>query len=314
MATVKMKKNKVLITTSKFAEFDNSPLELLEANNFEYKLNPLERKLTKKELLSLQPSYNCLLAGLEILDEEIFKSSKFDVISRVGTGMNNVDLVAAKKFDISVYNTPLGPTQSVAEITVASLLSLLRKIPQANNDLHNGKWKKVYGNLLYQKDILFIGYGNIAKKVHDLIRPFDVCVHIYDPFLKNDFSSDVHFYSDLSNVLPKVDIISIHSSSEVEIISKNEYDQMKEGVYILNSSRGEVLNESLLENYLKNGKIAGAWLDVFCDEPYNGNLVNYKNVILTPHIGSYSFEGRTFMETSAVENLINHFKKNANDK
>lgn len=314
MATVKMKKNKVLITTSKFAEFDNSPLKLLEENNFEYKLNPFERKLTKKELLSLQPSYNCLLAGLEILDEEIFESSKFDVISRVGTGMNNVDLSAAKKFDISVYNTPLGPTQSVAEITVASLLSLLRKIPQANNDLHNGKWKKVYGNLLYQKDVLFIGYGNIAKKVHDLIRPFDVCVHVYDPFLKNDFSSDVNFYTDLSDVLPKVDIISIHSSSENEIISKNEFDQMKEGVYILNSSRGEVLNEVLLEAYLKNGKIAGAWLDVFCDEPYHGNLVNCKNVILTPHIGSYSFEGRTFMETNAVENLINHFNRNSNDK
>ena len=73
-----------------------------------------------------------------------------------------------------------------------------------------------------------------------------------------------------------------------------------------------MLNESLLETYLNNGKIAGAWLDVF-EEPYNGNLVNYKNVILTPHIGSYSFEEGAFMETSAVENLINHFKKNAKD-
>ena len=114
--------------------------------------------------------------------------------------MNNVDLVAAKKLDISVYNT-LGPTQSV-EITVASLLSLLRKIPQANNDLHNGKWKSLC-NFLYQKEILFIGYGNIAKKVHDLIRPFDVCNYVYDPFIKNDFSLDVHFYSDLIMFHPK---------------------------------------------------------------------------------------------------------------
>lgn len=309
-----MKKNKVLITTSKFAEFDNSPLKLLEKNNFEYLLNPFERKLTKAEFIELQPGFNCVLAGLEDLDDEVFRNSNLEVISRVGTGMNNIDHESAKKFNISVYNTPLGPTQSVAEITIASLLSLLRKIPQANNDLHNGKWKKVYGNLLYKKDILFIGYGNIAKKVHDLIKPFDVCIHAYDPYLKDISFSDVNFYNDLRDILPKVDIISIHSSGEKELISENEFNQMKDGVYILNSSRGEVLNENLLETYLKNGKIAGAWLDVFCDEPYNGKLTNYDNVILTPHIGSYSFEGRTHMETSAVENLINHFKKNSNNK
>jgi len=309
MAAIKMKKNKVLITTSKFAEFDHSPLKLLEDNSFEYLLNPLERKLTKSEFIDLQPGFNCVLAGLETLDEEVFNKSHLEVISRVGTGMNNIDQQSAKNHNIAVYNTPLGPMQSVAEITVGALLSLLRKIPQANNALHNKKWNKLFGNLLYKKEILFIGYGNIARKVHDLIRPYEVNVSIFDPFVNAEIFKDVKYYKNLSDALPKVDIISIHTSSAEEILSAKEFNLMKDGVYILNAARGEIINEQSLEIFLKNKKVAGAWLDVFWEEPYKGNLVDYSNVILTPHIGSYSYEGRISMETAAVENLINHFKK-----
>ena len=314
MATIKMKKNKVLITTSKFSEFDDAPLKLLEENSFEYLLNPFQRKLTKSEFIDLQPGFNCVLAGLETLDEEVFNKSNLEVISRVGTGMNNVDQKAAKNHNITVYNTPLGPMQSVAEITVGALLSLLRKIPQANNDLHNKKWNKLFGNLLYKKEILFIGYGNIAKKVHDLIKPYEVSVSVFDPFVDIDTLKNVKYYKNLSDVLPKVDIISVHTSSTEEILSVEEFNLMKDGIYILNSSRGEVINEKSLEIFLKNGKIAGAWLDVFWQEPYKGNLINYNNVILTPHIGSYSYEGRVIMETTAVENLINHFNKAINNE
>ena len=313
MATIKMKKNKVLITTSKFSEFNDAPLQLLEKNGFEYLLNPFERKLKKSEFIDLQPGYNCVLAGLETLDEEVFKKSKIEAISRVGTGMNNVDLKAAKNYNISVYNTPLGPMQSVAEITVGALLSLLRKIPQANNAMHNNEWNKLFGNLLYKKEILFIGYGNIAMKVHDLIKPYEVNVSIFDPFVDVDKLDDITNYKTLSDALKKVDIISIHTSSTKEMITSKEFNLMKDGVYILNSSRGEVINEESLEFFLKNGKVAGAWLDVFWEEPYQGNLVNYNNVILTPHIGSYSYEGRVIMETTAVKNLINHFEKLNNE-
>jgi len=309
MATIKMKKNKVLITTSKFAEFDEAPLKMLENNGFEYLLNPFERKLTKSEFIDLQPGFNCVLAGLETLDEEVFKKSNLEIISRVGTGMNNVDQKAAKNYNIAVYNTPLGPMQSVAEITVGALLSLLRKIPQANNDLHNKEWNKLFGNLLYKKEVLFIGYGNIARKVNDLIRPYEVNVSIFDPFVDPNTLKDITHYKNLSDILPKVDIISIHTSSTEEILSTKEFNLMKDGIYILNSSRGEVINEQSLEIFLKNGKVSGVWLDVFWKEPYKGNLINYNNAILTPHIGSYSYEGRIIMETAAVENLINHFSK-----
>ena len=88
-----------------------------------------------------------------------------------------------------------------------------------------------------------------------------------------------------------------------------EFNLMKDGVYILNAARGEIINEQSLEIFLKNKKVAGAWLDVFWEEPYQGSLIDFPNVILTPHIGSYSYEGRLMMETTAVKNLINHFNK-----
>jgi len=304
-----MKKNKVLITTSKFAEFDKSPLEILEKNNFEYLLNPYERKLTKAEFIKLQPGFNCVLAGLENLDDEVFRSSNLEVISRVGVGMNNINLESAKKHNIAVYNTPLGPTQSVAEITVGALLSLLRNIPQANNDLHNKKWKKSYGNLLYKKNLLFIGFGNIAKKINELLKPFNLDIIIFDPFISSNSLKEIKSFDSLHEALPYADIISINTSSTDELLSSKEFDLMKDGVFILNSSRGEVINEISFEEYLRNKKIAGAWLDVFWEEPYKGSLANYDNVILTPHIGSYTLEGRTSMETTAVENLINHFNE-----
>lgn len=301
-------KNKVLITTSKFAEFDKSPLELLKKNNFEYLLNPYQRKLTKSEFIELQPGFNCVLAGLETLDDEVFKNSNLEVISRVGTGMNNIDHESAKNHNIAVYNTPLGPTQSVAEITVGALLSLLRKIPEANNDLHEKKWNKLFGNLLFKKNILFVGYGNIAKRVHELVKPFAVNVFVYDPFLKKTHFDNITLCKDLSDGLIEADIISIHTSSTEEIFGLKEFELMKQNVYILNSARAEVINEELLETYLNNNKIAGAWLDVFWNEPYKGSLTEHNNVILTPHIGSYSYEGRSMMELTAVKNLINHFK------
>ena len=142
----------------------------------------------------------------------------------------------------------------------------------------------------------------------------NLTIETLDGLLKhNGTIKDVTPYKNLSDVIPKVDIISIHTSNTEEILTTKEFNLMKDGIYILNSSRGEVINEESLEIFLKNGKVAGAWLDVFWKEPYKGNLINYNNVILTPHIGSYSYEGRVIMETTAVENLINHFNKVINN-
>ena len=299
-----MKKNKILIGPSSFAEKDKSPLELLQKNGFSVINNPYGRKLTTLELLQLlQPDVIGLIAGLEKLDHEVMSASSIQCISRVGSGMSNVDLIAAKNLNIAVRSTPDGPTQSVAELTLGSLLSLLRLIPEMNEDLHNGKWSKKIGFELRNKLCLVIGFGRIGNRVADLLHAFGADIVVYDPYLQSQIG--YRKTERIEDVLPAVDIITIHSSGESCLLAEKEFSLIKDGVFILNASRGNAIDEQSLIGALEKKKVMGAWLDTFIEEPYKGQLIRYKNVLLTPHVGSYTLECRRDMEMEAVNNLIN---------
>jgi len=302
-----MKIGKILIGPSTFAELDNSPMEKLISSGFEVINNPFKRKYTESELINLlSDNVIGLLAGLEPLNHKVLQQSKLKVISRVGSGMSNVDLQAAKEFGISVCNTPTGPTRSVAELTIGNMLILIRMIPQMNWALHNNNWDKKIGVLLEGKTVAIVGFGKIGKCVAELLKPFNAKIIIVDPFLKSEELN----YSTLpiEDVLPIADIISIHSSGDDCLFSDIEFSKMKRGVYILNAARGGLISENALLKALDNKIVAGAWLDSFENEPYKGPLTNYDQVILTPHIGSYTFECRKQMETEAVNNLIKKLK------
>jgi len=298
------KENKVLIGTSSFAALDKTPMERLISSGFEVIDNPYKRKLTKEELLDLlSASVIGLIAGLEPLDREVLEKSNLRVISRVGSGLSNVDLGAAKVLGIKVCYTPYGPTTAVAELTIGALLSLIRMIPQMNRDLHQGQWKKIIGFQLEGKTVVIIGFGRIGRKVADLLKSFRVNIFVVDPFLEND-NKDYPVIL-LEEALPRADIISIHSSGENCLLGDKEFSLMKKGVYLLNAARGQLISESSLIKALDDSKVAGAWLDCFENEPYKGPLSKYGQVILTAHVGSYTFECRKQMETQAVDNLLN---------
>ncbi|MFA5832093.1 MAG: NAD(P)-dependent oxidoreductase [Bacteroidota bacterium] len=298
-----MTRNKILIGPSSFAEKDKSPLELLQKNGYSVINNPYGRKLTTTELLQLlQPDVIGLIAGLEKLDREVMKASSLRCISRVGSGMSNVDLIAAKDLNIAVRSTPDGPTQSVAELTLGSLLSLLRLIPEMNEDLHNGKWSKKIGFELRNKLCLVIGFGRIGKRVADFLHAFGADIVVYDPYLQSQIG--YRKTERIEEILHAVDVITIHSSGESCLLSGNEFSLMKDGVFILNASRGNAIDEPSLIEALDTKKVRGAWLDTFVEEPYKGPLCRYKNVLLTPHVGSYTLECRREMEMEAVNNLI----------
>ena len=299
-----MNAKKILIGPSSFAEKDKNPLELLQQQGYTVINNPYGRKLTKEELLILlEPDVVGLIAGLEKLDRDVMSKSHLQCISRVGSGISNVDLAAAKDLNIVVKSTPDGPTQSVAELTVGALLSLLRLIPEMNEDLHNGKWAKKIGYELKGKVCLVIGYGRIGKRVADLLKAFGVDIVVYDPYLQSQIGFKK--IEQIEDILPTVDIITVHSSGENCLFSGKEFLLMKDGVFILNAARGNAIDEQALINALESKKILGAWLDTFVEEPYTGELTKYKNVLLTPHAGSYTIECRRSMEIEAVNNLIN---------
>lgn len=300
-----MQNRKILIGPSSFAEKDKTPLLILENAGYTVINNPYGRKLTKNELLELlDGDVVGLIAGIEPLDKDVLSKSKLKCISRVGTGMSNVDLKAAKDLDIAVTNTPDAPTQSVAELTIGALLNLLRMIPQMNEDLHNGKWVKKIGFQLSGKTCLIIGYGRIGKRVAVLISAFGAKIVIYDPFINNNNVDEFKKIDSLSEALSDADIISLHNSGEECLLTRKEFNQMKKGVLILSASRGNAIDENALLEALREDIVSGAWLDTFVNEPYNGYLINFPNVLLTPHVGSYTLECRRTMEIEAVNNLL----------
>jgi D-3-phosphoglycerate dehydrogenase len=294
----------VLIGPSSFAEIDKGPLEKLVGAGFRVVDNPYKRKLTRLELKNLLRDDVCgIIAGLEPLDRDVLQGTKLKVISRVGSGLSNVDLEAAREFGITVCSTPNGPTEAVAELTLGALLGMLRMIPQMSMSLHQGKWGKRIGTQLQGKTVVVVGYGRIGRRVGELLRPFGVKLIVVDPKVTAAALSDERLMS-LPQALPLADIMTLHNSGEACLIGEDEIARMKKGVFLLNVARGGVISETALAEGIRTGKVAGAWVDTFTQEPYQGALQDLPQVTLTPHVGSYTSECRIGMETEAVDNFL----------
>jgi D-3-phosphoglycerate dehydrogenase len=258
-------------------------------------------------LLKLLPGVEGLIAGLEPLDREVLQNSDLKVISRCGSGMTNVDLNAAKELGIKVFNTPDGPKQAVAELTIGCLLSLIRQVPEMDRALHGGRWDKRVGRQLKEMTVLIIGYGNIGRTVGALLTAMGAHILISDPAFKGNDSQSANL--EIRDALAQADAITLHCSGEDSILNQEEFNVMKEGAFLLNAARGSLVDEQALCAALDSGKVAGAWLDTFAQEPYEGSLSRYEQVILTPHVGSYTCEGRLRMESDCVQNLLRGFEE-----
>jgi len=299
--------NKIAITTTTFGEYDKGSLNLLSRNGFQVISNPYGRKLKNDEVLVLCKDVVGIIAGTETLDADIMETlTNLKVISRCGTGVDNVALVDADRIGIKVYNTPDAPTSAVAELTIGLMLNLLRHVSQMGNELKMGQWKKRMGNLLFEKKIGIKGFGRIGRKVAELLKPFGCEIAYADPFVEDGLMGLQRM--SLKDMLCWADIVTIHVGVHEKLMGEKEFQCMKKGALLINTSRGGVVDESVLYEYLKNGNLSGAALDVFEEEPYFGVLKELDNVILTPHIGSYAKEARVEMERLAVENLLKGLK------
>lgn len=297
--------HKILIGPSSFAGLDSSPLERLTQAGYEIVPNPYGRKLTQQELLDLLPGVTGIIAGLEPLNRTVMEQSNLKVISRCGSGMSNVDLEAAEELGVVVQSTPMGPTIAVAELTLGAVLGLLRNIPQMNANLHACQWNKTIGGQLAGKKVAIVGYGRIGKQVARLFQAFGAIIWAVDPAI--DQTENTVSVVSLEHALIHADIISLHCNGEQEIFGENEFAAMNPGMLLLNAARGGLINEKALVSALDQGVVKGAWLDTFASEPYTGPLTRYAQVILTPHVGSYTAEGRLSMEMESAENLLNAF-------
>lgn len=300
---------KVLTSPSSMGQCGSEPFDLLSENGYEVINNPYGRKLTEDEVIELAKDCIGIVAGVEPLTPRVMDAlPNLKCISRVGVGMDNVDLEYAKQKGIIVVNTPDGPTRGVAELTLAMTLSLLRRIPQADAALHQHKWKKQIGNLFLDKKVGIIGLGRIGKSVAELFRGLKNPVIGYDPFANEAWAKEngVELAS-FEEVLKQADILTLHvpgNKDKSPVIGATELAMMKDGAFLINIARGGVVDETALYDALKDGKLAGAAIDVYTKEPYDGPLCDLENIIMTPHLGSYAKEGKLQMEIDAVINFI----------
>lgn len=300
-----MSRYSVAIATSSFAQADPAPRNLLEQAGVVIKDNPYGRKMTEDEIIEHLKGVHGLLAGLEPLNRRVLSAAKdLKALARVGIGMDNVDTAAAGELGIKVSNTPDAPTRAVGELTIACMLSLCRQVPKMNEDVHKGRWNKVISMGLAEASVLLIGYGRIAQRVSECLQPFSPRILVCDPKAS---PSQMRFGESLVTLeqgLAQAEIISLHAGGNDVILDAAAFGQMRDGVIILNSARAGLVSEDALLQALSSGKVAGGWFDVFWQEPYLGALRDHPNVLLTPHVCTYTKQCRRGMETEAVRNLL----------
>ena len=305
---------KILVSPSLFGECGSEPLDLLKHAGFEVVPNPYGRKLAENETISLGFDVIGAVAGVETYNREVLdKLLNLKCISRVGVGIDSIDLKYAKEKGVEICITPNGPTQAVAELSITLALNLMRRISISDRRIRDGVWKKETGNLIAGKTVGIVGLGRIGKKTAMLYQALGCSVIAYDKFpdsgwMESNNVGNVTF----ETLIQKADIISIHVPGMEDgkpLINAGELKQMKPNCIIINLSRGGVINEQALFIHLKENQEFFAALDVFLDEPYKGELAELDNILLTPHIGSYAKEAKLAMEIDAVNNLINSIGK-----
>ena len=304
---------KILASPSSIGQISSKPFELLEANGYEVVKNPFGRKLTEEETINLGKDCVGIVAGVESLNSRVIDLlPNLKCISRVGVGMDSVDIPHAESKGIKVLNTPNGPTRAVAELTLGLTMSLLRKIPNAHCDLRNKVWKKQTGNLLFEKKVGILGLGRIGRMTAEMFRALGNPVAGCDLYPNEEWAKEHGVkVMDLKELLSTCDIITIHVPAKADgsaVITKAELDLLKDDAFVVNVSRGGIIDEDALYEVLISGKLSAVALDVFSQEPYDGKLCDVENVVLTPHIGSYAKEGKLKMEVDAAQNLINALK------
>ncbi|MBV8897347.1 MAG: phosphoglycerate dehydrogenase [Acidobacteriaceae bacterium] len=254
-------------------------------------------------------------SAVKVTPAVLAKAAKLRVIGRAGVGVDNVDLPAATEAGVLVMNTPGGNAVSVAEHTLALMLSMARSVPQASASTKSGKWekKKFLGNELRGKTLGIVGLGSIGREVVKRARPFEMRIVGYDPYVSSQTAHDLGIeLMSLPELYAASDYITLHVSLTPEtdhMLHSQAFSQMKPGVRIVNCARGELIDQDALQSAIQSGTVAGAALDVFEKEPpAELPLLQLEPVVATPHIAGSTEEAQEIVGIRIVEQLIEYLK------
>jgi D-3-phosphoglycerate dehydrogenase len=302
---------RVLITTVPFGQHCPDALDRLRHEGIEYTLNPLGRRLTEHELADLIGDFDLLIAGTEPITARVLAAApKLRLISRVGIGLDSVDLLAARARGIAVSYTPDAPAPAVAELTLGLMIALLRHVGPADRSLRTGTWRRMMGQRLDGLTVGVVGAGRVGRRVIRMVR----AAFPSTTMLATDLLPDPAFgrehrvqWVEPPAIYAGADIVTIHvplTASTRNMVAARELAQMKPSAFLINTARGGIVNERDLAQALRAGRLAGAAVDVFDEEPYRGELAELDNVLLTCHMGSMSIDCRMRMEIEATDEIV----------
>lgn len=304
---------KVLISD----KLDPLAVEIFEKNGIDVDFKP---GLSPEEQLEIIGEYDGLAvrSATTATPELIQAGKKLKVIGRAGIGVDNIDIPKATENGVVVMNTPFGNSITTAEHAIAMMFALARQIPQANESTHAGKWekKRFMGVELYNKTLGVIGCGNIGGIAATRGVGLKMNVIAFDPFLTQERAVELGVKKvDLDELLAHADFITIHvpkNDKTANLINKDSIAKMKDGVRIINCARGGIINEADLKVALESGKVAGAALDVFEQEPAKENaLFGLDNVVCTPHLGAATTEAQVNVAIQVAEQMSDYLNKGA---
>ncbi|MEM2935557.1 MAG: hydroxyacid dehydrogenase [Candidatus Bathyarchaeia archaeon] len=281
----------------------------------------VEPTISGEDLKKVVSKYDALIvrSRTKVTREIIDAGWRLKVIGRAGVGVDNIDVKAAEERGILVLNTPEAPAEAVAELTMGLMISLARQIPRADQAMKEGKWLKgkLEGWQLKGKTLGIIGLGNVGERVARIAKALEMRLLITkrtppDPALLKELGAE---FVPLKELFQRSDIITIHvplTSQTYHMIGPEEFQSVKEGAFLINTSRGAIVDEGALLAALKSGKLGGAALDVYETEPPTDlALVRLPNVVATPHIGAQTIEAQKTAAIMIAEKLINQLKLKA---
>ena len=295
---------------------DSIASEILTKNNISVDTNT---NLSPEELKKIIDNYDGLIirSATKVRKDLIDSLSNLKIIGRAGAGVDNVDVEAAKNKNIIVMNTPGGNTNATAEHTIGLIFALLRKITAANETTHKGLWekKKLKGNEIKGKKIGIVGFGNVGKRVAEISNVLGMKVSIFSSYFETIKDSFPEYNScSIDEIIKDSDIISFHCKPNKDgnpIMNKNHLSLMKKNCIIINTARGNLVDEDDLKNALEKKEIKGAALDVFKNEPLQeSGFYNLDNIILTPHIAASTDEAQIVVAEMVANQFVEFFNNN----
>jgi phosphoglycerate dehydrogenase-like enzyme len=306
--------NRILVTPRSVTRDGHPALQRLRDSGYDVLFSSPGKQPDEQELLQLLPGCVGYLCGVEKVTGRVLRAAReLQVISRNGTGVDNIDLGTAQTLDIRILRAEGANVRGVAELTMGLILGLVRSIPFSDQSIKQRGWERRMGVELAGRALGLIGCGKIGRQVAKLALAFDLKILAYDPCPDPDFQPSAAFeYAPLDQIWPSADIISLHCPAAEEgrpLIDTETIARMKKGVYLVNTARASLLNEAAVLGGLESGQISGVAIDVFNEEPPRDlRFIGHSRVIGTPHIGGFTKESVDRAVSVAVDNLLQELR------